>query len=407
MLIAYGPGESALLAYPALALLAVSSRDRIGFLIRFFAMSLVGTFVAFPWLFSVSTTVAIVGPIGFFLAMLVAYYPLFAFRERPILGAALTTIALVAIGAFLDKARLVSGFVLLSWTVPELADLVAHIGTIASSALLAFASALVVRVRRRRIAIVGLALLVTLVAAGILIPPASKPLASPLTIAVMQTNQNVSWVERQQRSLTRYPDEILNASRRAADAGARLIVWPEYAISRDIALNATLDDRFQAFADSRNVTLVVGTYAVLGPASLRYHPGPRVYRPGVPPVSIPAVRPLHINGWPVGARPSPPIEVPTPSGSIGVSFLDCFEEFTWPHWIDRSGTGLLVIIADHQHLGRGRTLVARMSGIEAARFGTPVLKATNTGVSLVYDSGARPLGSLPPDTVGSLVRTVK
>ena len=58
----------------------------------------------------------------------------------------------------------------------------------------------------------------------------------------------------------------MNESAKAATKGARVIIWPEYAIAKDIFhSDSTLKSRLIAFASQHNVSLAFGTFEFINP----------------------------------------------------------------------------------------------------------------------------------------------
>jgi apolipoprotein N-acyltransferase len=107
---------------------------------------------------------------------------------------------------------------------------------------------------------VGAAIVVAALALGALLRPGESD-GPRLRIAAVQGNvdQGVKWSpERSQEILDRY----LRLSRQAADAGARVIVWPETAVPGAIAFDARLEGQLADLARETGSALVVGAVGV-------------------------------------------------------------------------------------------------------------------------------------------------
>jgi hypothetical protein len=126
---------------------------------------------------------------------------------------------------------------------------------------------------------------------------AADPGAPTARIGVLQGNidQGVKWSpEWAVRTLEIYE----RLTRRAAEAGARVVVWPETAVPGSIERDPALRARVVALADTTGATLVVGGVGVEGgPEALRFYDSAFVVEPGR---GITA----RYDKWPAASRPT-------------------------------------------------------------------------------------------------------
>lgn len=88
---------------------------------------------------------------------------------------------------------------------------------------------------------------------------------STIKIALVQGNFDWDWDRRvaEAESIAIY---YMNESAKAAKIGARVVIWPEYAIAKDIFhSDSTLKSQLIAFASKHNVSLAFGTFEFINP----------------------------------------------------------------------------------------------------------------------------------------------
>lgn len=233
---------------------------------------------------------------------------------------------------------------------------------------------------------------------------------SPLRVAALQGNvrQDEKWNPLRSRAIL---ETYLGQTRRAAGAGARLVVWPEtatpFALGRDPRGEAV-----RAAARESGAHLLVGTTEVVREAETRRYNAAYLIEPGRGATSgvyrkqrlvpfgeyVPLRRALFfvsplvetVADFSAGAEPR---TLPAGGGRVGTAI--CYE-IIYPGLVRElvlRGAGLLTTItndawygrtaAPHQHFQQ-----AAMRAIEQGRF---LVRAANTGISGVIDPYGRVL----------------
>ncbi|MBM3294047.1 MAG: apolipoprotein N-acyltransferase [Candidatus Aminicenantes bacterium] len=135
-----------------------------------------------------------------------------------------------------------------------------------------------VKFQNRLFFAVGTAFAVLVHAGGFLSLKTVPPTAESFPAAVIQGNvpSDVDWNDVGADFVLDLFDGYLDLTRRAADRGARLVVWPEFTVPLCFScrepLSRSLAGRLQEFVRETGTTLLVGTNEESGPAeSPRYH----------------------------------------------------------------------------------------------------------------------------------------
>ena len=309
---------------------------------------------------------------------------------------------------------------LTQYRVPSMLALASVVGVVGVSALIvAVNAAVAVAVRARRPAgptVAAAVLAATAIAAGV---PAGSPAApaGPRHRVVAAVQPNVD---------PRRPDAVatgrpaaslvctvcgapgsgsagaaqvqaglaLEGAVRARAAGAQLVVLPETAIPADVGADVPLRRALARAAGG--ATVVVGATA----------PGPRnvavVLGPGGEVLGVYAKRrlvPFGEAGVVPGDRSAP---IATPVGALGV--LICYESAfpAMSRRLARDGAEVLVVLTNDGWFGDagGPAQHAAHAVFRAAETGRPVVRAANTGVSMLIRPDGRPVARQPLETAG-------
>ena len=272
--------------------------------------------------------------------------------------------------------------------------------------------------RSARRALVGLAVLLALHAAGALGREPAAPGARSLRIAVLQGNidQGVKWSDAWiERTILLYE----SLTRAAAAGGARLVVWPETALPLPLEGYPALEERLAALARETGTALVVGAVGVsIGPtgemeglfdsAFLYDAAGRRLERYDkshlVPFGEYLPLRALFgrviravatgAAGRDVSAGSGPrALELPAPGTGEPVVTLGvpiCYE-LLFPDLVRRfAGGGAQVLLAITNDAWYGRTGAPHqflaITALRSAENGLWTARAANTGVSALIDA---------------------
>lgn len=195
-------------------------------------------------------------------------------------------------------------------------------------------------------------------------------------------------------------EDLLGLTARAAEAGADLIVYPESAVPRAPEPEEGLRELIARRAGG--AVVVVGAH-LPGPTN-----GAVVIGAGGAVLGKYEKRrlvPFGEAGLQPG-RPAAPVE--TPLGRIGLAV--CYESAFSGDFrrVVRSGADLLVVLTNDGWFGRsaGPAQHAAHSVLRAVETGRGVVRAANTGVSMIIGPEGAPGRVLPLGTSGVLVRTV-
>ena len=226
-----------------------------------------------------------------------------------------------------------------------------------------------------------------------------------LRIGIIQGNyeQDLKWDDSLEEEIVR---TYLDLSDRAAAAGAKVILWPETSVQSYFQSDKELSNRLRAFSGQRGVHLVFGSpafdvkdgdYLLYNRA---YHLSPDggvesydkirlvpfgEYVPFHPLLSF-AERLVPGEGRFVPGGRVDPFALPVPAGP-----LICFEASMPDLSRDqvRRGARILLNITNDAWFGTtwGPYQHLAIAAVRAAENRTPLLRAANTGISAVIDSG--------------------
>ena len=231
-----------------------------------------------------------------------------------------------------------------------------------------------------------------------------------LSVGLIQGNmtRDVKWKpEYLQENFERYFD----LSRKAANAGADLIIWPETATPTYLVQYRTHFNRFKNFADSLGVPILTGTpfYEPVGPGEYIYFNSAILAEPGKEGYEI--YKKIHLvpmsEKIPLSGRFKVLKEIRLgqadwSSGSERTIFdLDGYKfatviciESVYPGYcreFAQRDAEFLVVITNDMWFGRTSLLEqhAMMSVFRAVENRIPVVRAANTGISMSIDKWGR------------------
>lgn len=281
----------------------------------------------------------------------------------------------------------------------------------------ALLAALLVRVPVRRGVAIALAAGTALAAAGgALLPPPDGPV---VPVAVVQGS-----VPRERGPLARL-ETYEELTREAAARGARIVAWPESAVPWRIDTAPGFRERIEELARRLGVDLVLGSVTA-APGNGRYNSAVLV-RADTGLAGIAPKRRLVPFGEYLPLRPLLG-DVPAIAAEAGdfvpgrrqvllraregvLGPLVCYE-VVFPGislGLARAGAGVLVNLTNDTWFGEsaGPLQHAVHARLRAAETGRPVLRAANSGISLLVDGTGRVLGRLGLGERGVLVGRVR
>lgn len=381
--IGHGFGLGAILVYPALLLLAVRARSISSAAIRLAAFGVALVALGLSWTL-VDLRYALVATLlvyaGFGAPALLA----FTLRERPRLALLASTGLFSAILLVLYVERWVPAFLSVSWAAPGYGESVALTSHVLVSAWMYACAAAIALFKRRSLVLLAAALLLAPIACSLVAPP-HHPLARPVEIAVVQPNLNESWSWRKDHALDEGLKQLIDPTAEAIRRGAKIVVWPEDSVPVDVTQGSDFDSVLSNFSRRANATIVVGTLQLTGSGG--YYPEARIYGPnGGAPQVIEAYRPIGINANPRGVGRLETATIRVDGMNLTVASLICYEEFTNAAWIRPAHPDLLLVLSDYSDLGDTRRITTRTTFVQSRRFGVPIVKAVNTGPSMILGS---------------------
>lgn len=222
----------------------------------------------------------------------------------------------------------------------------------------------------------------------------------------------------------------MEATRRAAEAGARLVVWPESSVPLPLTSAPAYRSMLEALAAETGVDLLVGSvhYEARGERSERVYNSAFLLRPASGPARaqrydkirlVPFGEYVPLRGWlgPIGtlveeAGDFSPGTAPVVmrSGPARLAPLICYEAI-FPELTRRfvrEGAEILVNMTNDGFLGdtAGPRQHLAFAAIRTVENGRWMVRAANTGISAVVDSGGRIRDSAAYGTEAVLVADV-
>ncbi len=314
-------------------------------------------------------------------------------------------------------------------TNPVLLSLAAYTGVYGMSFVVVFVGATLAAIARdlrsaRRLSIssrISLAGIAAIAAVGFLLRSTPDPSAETIRVAGLEGNieQGVKWnPDWAERTLAIYED----LSRRAVEAGADLVVFPETAVPGALNSDPALRDRIAELARETGAAYVVGSVAVErrpGARALEYYDSAFAIRPDggfdarydksklvpfgefVPfrdllrPFFEAIAQGMATEGVSRGSGPRAiSIAAPNaPATGVTAGVPICYE-LLFPDLTRRfvgDGAGLLLAITNDAWYGRTGApyQFLAMTAVRSAENGVWTARAANTGVSAIIDSQGR------------------
>jgi apolipoprotein N-acyltransferase len=275
------------------------------------------------------------------------------------------------------------------------------IGAFGLSGIIALANAALAMVAlTRRVtapALAAAAALVVLLGAGARVPPAAVRLQR--VVAAVQPNVPPA-LKDDAGMATRIALDLLRETTEARARGAEIIVYPETAIPTDLSGLASLRTMIAARAD--------GAYVVAGTFLSGRRNGALVLDPRGD-IAGGYVKRRLVPFGEAGVRPGRGgAPVRTPLGAVGIAV--CYESaFTFPiRRLAADGASLIAVLTNDGWFGTssGPAQHAAHSVLRAAETGLPLVRAANTGISMIVRPGGGVAGTLPLETEGVLVAAV-
>jgi apolipoprotein N-acyltransferase len=232
-------------------------------------------------------------------------------------------------------------------------------------------------------------------------PSVATGASRPLVAAVVQTTYSTLPGRAALDARARI-DQLDVLTRRAARAGAQVVVWPETASPTDILGDPTVLNQFGGWAREGRITLVASSLeGGLSDSAFVFAPD------GLLSGRYDKARLVPFAEFGERSETSPAV-VPTLQGPLGIAI--CFESI-FPDLARRSvvaGASLLAVQTNDQWFAgpmaaSQHAAIASLRAIEEGRY---VLRAANDGVSEIIDPRGRVLARLAAGTPGVVVAPV-
>jgi len=210
-----------------------------------------------------------------------------------------------------------------------------------------------------------------------------------ITVAAIQPNFDQSWEWRTNNVEKAIVERNLNLTDYAINYGAKIVVWPEYAMPADLINDKPhLLETIQEYAKKNEVNLIIG--------SLLYRKNQKhlniviyINSNGTFLGHSGSIFPGFFNTGAVSTKNNQTVfQFDYKGNKIKVSSLICYEEFFPKYFSERrtDGVDLFVVIANNRRFGFGAGLAAQFSKHRAAENNVPLIRASNTGISQIINS---------------------
>lgn len=389
----FGFGIAGLFVYGGLFALMWGARTHLIIAHRTISMAATIILVGLTWSLA-GPRYALLSALLVVIGFMIPLYLAWRLRKSPWVAMAVSTALFLVVLIALEAFRFTPAFLSMSWAVPGYARIVSIAGHIPVSILLFGSSAGIVLTRSRAVLIVCV-LLIFVPMLAMLAPGPVEPLDVPVRIAVVQPDFDEQWAWRQEHALDAVLKRLIDPTAEAIRSGAEVVVWPEHSIPVDVR-GTDLDKVLSDFVDRANATLIVGTFELIENGSESYYPGARVYAPDEEVRFARAHSPIGTSPHPRGIGRAETVTITTAAGPLEIGFLICYEEFTNAHWLE--GTDAIFVLSDYSDLGNTRRITRQATIIQSHRFGIPIIRAANTGPSLIIASNG---SILEEGTIGS------
>lgn len=401
ILLMQGFGLMAWFAYIPLLLVGKSLKPRQ--LVLYVAYcALMTVLIGVPWIFDESVFVLLILPpllAAVVAVTIVSYrYSLRYGRFGPLLFGAVHAIMMSILSAVQGGWFLYSH----AWSIPQLMAANAFWGPIITGSILMAIQAGVTEPKRNVIAIIIGVLLLT---APIMIEREAELL--DVRVAAVQSSYDQSWEWRQENAEV-IVEELLSLSDDARAQGARIIVWPEYAVPVDfLSYREHIRTRLADYASTHDVVLIVGSMDFIE-SSAKHYNAAIVFDTDGSMHEIRSVHPPFFSRYSVAFDTASTATVTVDGEEITIGALLCYEEYYGfaAQKVLALEPDLLVVLSDNSDVGRVKVLSPAMSRIYAERERIPVVRSSNTGTSQITSSDGTVLVRAQSDEEEVLVAQV-
>ena len=228
--------------------------------------------------------------------------------------------------------------------------------------------------------------------------------AKPFNIAIVQANIDASW-EWRVSNIDYMIDLLASLTEIAGTNKPPLIIWPEYSVPVDfVNLRPKIRERLTALQQSFDTTLVVGTVLAVAGQPGKHYDSAVVLDGSQNFERSHAKRLIAFNENTVAAKRKTTILNSTQSAGVLICYEELFKDIAREQ--AQAGAKYLIALSNNRGFGYGGELVLKFSALRAAENQRSLIRASNTGVSTVFDIYGRRGASLDTNERGVLADEV-
>lgn len=215
-------------------------------------------------------------------------------------------------------------------------------------------------------------------------------------VLLVQGNFDQDWVWRHDNS-----DLIFSTYENLSLVGKNydLIVWPEYVMAFDIFKENDYDLRLKELSHKLNTTLVVGHTRDV---NADHYDSASVFSKGDYVGTYDSIEPVVFNEQTLLGEDIFIFEV----DSVKYGIIICYEELNKEIFIRylNSGVDVIVSLTNEQHITSsfGLEILSKFVNLRAKEFSIPILRSTNTGITMVVSNSGETLDYLGNGVSGVL-----
>lgn len=231
-----------------------------------------------------------------------------------------------------------------------------------------------------------------------------------IKIAIIQGNFSEDWAWRTAHVDSDVLDRYRKLTADAAKEYPDIIIWPEYAIPKDLLLHKDLYEKVSSIAKEAKANLVVGTLVnapkVDPQKNYEWDTALVFSRQGDLIGRYDSIAPFPFKNWVIAGKELPIIE--TDVGKFGISM--CYEEFlpSIAREYAKSGAQFLISLANDSPINNENAMKSKSwhARTRASENGSYLLRAANTGLTQVINPYGKVVASLEPNKAAYLVADI-
>ncbi len=229
-------------------------------------------------------------------------------------------------------------------------------------------------------------------------------------VAVIQGNFPQDWAWRVAHADSDILDKYSQLTTEITKQKPDIIVWPEYAVPKDLLLHKELYKKVSDIARESNSNLVIGTLVNAPKVDLQknyeWDTALVFSRQGDLIGRYDSIIPFPFKNWVIAGKELPLIK--TDVGSFGVSM--CYEEFlpSIARQYSRLGAQFLISLVNDEPINSKNAMISKSwhARTRAAENNKYLLRAANTGLTQIINPYGKVVASLEPGKEGYLLADI-